>query len=505
MPTACAFELIHTYSLVHDDLPAMDDDDYRRGRLTNHKVFGEAMAILAGDALLTHGLGLIAETSAWARRRPRCFREVVAEMAERGRHRRDGRGPGRRHRVRGQDGAGRDARLHPPRKTAALIRGRSASGALLAGASRPGWRRSRRGRRPDRPRLPDRGRHPRRGGPAGELGKTAGKDERQQKSTYPGAPRSRRRPRRGPRPHSRGARRPRAARAGGGAASAPWPTSSSNAARPDMPDDPGRPRPRDPRLPRQPHRRGRGAARQPAPSAARRCRRAPRPASARRSSCATATAALRRQGRAAGRAQRRATRSRPRSRAWTRPSRPSIDRALSSSTARPTRRRSAPTRSSACRSPCARAAADDSGLPLYRYLGGPNARMLPVPLMNVINGGAHADNRLDIQEFMIVPGRAADVLGGAPVRRRDLPRAQAPPAGAEARAPASATRAASRRTCRRQRGGARTCSMRAIERGRLRAGRGRLRWPWTSRRASSGESGRYHAPGEGAAVKPRTR
>ncbi len=50
---ACAMEMIHTYSLIHDDLPAMDDDDYRRGHLTNHKVFGEAMAILAGDGLLT--------------------------------------------------------------------------------------------------------------------------------------------------------------------------------------------------------------------------------------------------------------------------------------------------------------------------------------------------------------------------------------------------------------------------------------------------------------------
>lgn len=52
MPFACALEMIHTYSLIHDDLPAMDNDDYRRGRLTNHKVYGEAMAILAGDALL---------------------------------------------------------------------------------------------------------------------------------------------------------------------------------------------------------------------------------------------------------------------------------------------------------------------------------------------------------------------------------------------------------------------------------------------------------------------
>jgi geranylgeranyl diphosphate synthase, type II len=60
METACALELIHTYSLIHDDLPAMDNDDYRRGMLTNHKVFGEAIAILAGDALLTLAFKLIA-------------------------------------------------------------------------------------------------------------------------------------------------------------------------------------------------------------------------------------------------------------------------------------------------------------------------------------------------------------------------------------------------------------------------------------------------------------
>jgi len=52
LPFACAIEMIHTYSLIHDDLPAMDNDDYRRGKLTNHKVYGEAIAILAGDALL---------------------------------------------------------------------------------------------------------------------------------------------------------------------------------------------------------------------------------------------------------------------------------------------------------------------------------------------------------------------------------------------------------------------------------------------------------------------
>ena len=56
---ACALEMIHTYSLIHDDLPAMDNDDYRRGKLTSHKIFGEAVAILAGDALLTHAFDVI--------------------------------------------------------------------------------------------------------------------------------------------------------------------------------------------------------------------------------------------------------------------------------------------------------------------------------------------------------------------------------------------------------------------------------------------------------------
>ncbi len=59
LPAACAMEMIHTYSLIHDDLPAMDDDDFRRGNPTNHKVFGEAIAILAGDALLTEAFILL--------------------------------------------------------------------------------------------------------------------------------------------------------------------------------------------------------------------------------------------------------------------------------------------------------------------------------------------------------------------------------------------------------------------------------------------------------------
>lgn len=59
MYCACALEMIHCYSLIHDDLPAMDNDDYRRGRLTNHKVYGQAMAILAGDGLLTEAFALL--------------------------------------------------------------------------------------------------------------------------------------------------------------------------------------------------------------------------------------------------------------------------------------------------------------------------------------------------------------------------------------------------------------------------------------------------------------
>ena len=61
MPVASAIELIHTYSLIHDDLPAMDNDDYRRGRPTNHKMYGEAIAILAGDALLTLAFDLLSD------------------------------------------------------------------------------------------------------------------------------------------------------------------------------------------------------------------------------------------------------------------------------------------------------------------------------------------------------------------------------------------------------------------------------------------------------------
>jgi geranylgeranyl diphosphate synthase type II len=77
MPAACALELVHAFSLVHDDLPAMDDDDLRRGKPTNHKVFGEATAILAGDGLLNLAFGLLARLE-----RQEAVPRAVRDLAE---------------------------------------------------------------------------------------------------------------------------------------------------------------------------------------------------------------------------------------------------------------------------------------------------------------------------------------------------------------------------------------------------------------------------------------
>lgn len=79
LQAACAVEMIHTYSLIHDDLPAMDDDDFRRGKPTSHKVYGEAMAILAGDGLLTHAFRVAAET---VRRLPNRTPETLRVLSE---------------------------------------------------------------------------------------------------------------------------------------------------------------------------------------------------------------------------------------------------------------------------------------------------------------------------------------------------------------------------------------------------------------------------------------
>jgi geranylgeranyl diphosphate synthase type II len=184
METSCALEMIHTYSLIHDDLPAMDNDDYRRGMPTNHKKFGEAIAILAGDALLTLAFKLIALNGARTGD-ARIIAALVTDIAD---------AAGTDGMVGGQvvdiesEGKKVDAEtidyIHS-HKTAALIRASLVAGARIAGAT------------------------PRQltaitacgealglafqivddildvEGSTEQLGKTAGKDAQQQKATYP--------------------------------------------------------------------------------------------------------------------------------------------------------------------------------------------------------------------------------------------------------------------------------------------------------------------------------
>jgi geranylgeranyl diphosphate synthase type II len=181
MPTACAMELIHTYSLVHDDLPAMDNDDFRRGAPTNHKVFGEAMAILAGDALLTLAFRLVADNAGQSA----ALRDVVVDIADAAGHKgmvagqvADLEAEGR------QVGAEVVDYIHA-HKTGALIRTSLRIGAMLCGADATQVRALSVA-----------------GADLGlafqivddildvvasseELGKTAGKDQIQQKATYP--------------------------------------------------------------------------------------------------------------------------------------------------------------------------------------------------------------------------------------------------------------------------------------------------------------------------------
>jgi geranylgeranyl diphosphate synthase type II len=133
LPVACALEMIHTYSLIHDDLPAMDDDDLRRGRPTSHKVFGEAMALLAGDGLLTEAFSLMARGNAAKNVDPGRLLEVIALIAGAAGH--AGMVGGQAADIR-SEGKPLDAAavefIHT-RKTGALITASVASGALLAG------------------------------------------------------------------------------------------------------------------------------------------------------------------------------------------------------------------------------------------------------------------------------------------------------------------------------------------------------------------------------------
>jgi geranylgeranyl diphosphate synthase type II len=130
---AASVELVHCYSLIHDDLPAMDDDDFRRGRPTSHKAFGEAAAILAGDALLTLAFGWIAEAGERVNAANRYLRATAALA----------RGAGMTGMVRGQ---ARDMLPTPPttleeierlhtEKTGALFRAAMEVGAAVAGAT----------------------------------------------------------------------------------------------------------------------------------------------------------------------------------------------------------------------------------------------------------------------------------------------------------------------------------------------------------------------------------
>lgn len=182
LPVACAIEFIHTYSLIHDDLPALDNDDLRRGRPTCHKKFGEAMAILAGDALLTLAFEVLASAPLLPAERVALVREISSAAGTR-----DGMVGGQ---VADLEAEGKDVTpemleyIHRS-KTAALIRASIVSGAIAGGASRS-----------DQERLRTFG------GLIGwafqvtddildveessaALGKTAGKDQAQQKATYP--------------------------------------------------------------------------------------------------------------------------------------------------------------------------------------------------------------------------------------------------------------------------------------------------------------------------------
>ena len=187
MPAACALELIHTYSLIHDDLPCMDDDDLRRGKPTNHKVFGETLAVLAGDALLAHAFRLIGDNARVKGVKPaavvettRIVAEAVSSLGMVGGQAADCLAEGKRARE-------KDVEFIHAKKTAALIRASVLAGAVLAGAGRKA-----------RVRLARYGEKlgllfqvvddilnvegdPRR------LGKAAGSDAKHRKATYPAA------------------------------------------------------------------------------------------------------------------------------------------------------------------------------------------------------------------------------------------------------------------------------------------------------------------------------
>jgi len=132
IPQAAAVELIHTYSLIHDDLPAMDNDDLRRGKPTNHKMFGEAMAILAGDALLTEAFSMM--TQADIKIKPSILLKAVREVALAAGH--NGMVGGQAQDIISEDAEpdGEILEFIHLHKTAALIKSSVRIGTILAGS-----------------------------------------------------------------------------------------------------------------------------------------------------------------------------------------------------------------------------------------------------------------------------------------------------------------------------------------------------------------------------------
>jgi len=134
VPVACALEMIHTYSLIHDDLPMMDDDDLRRGKPTNHKVFGEPIALLAGDGLLTEAFSVMTSPEISGRVSPQSLLQAIRVIARAAGH--EGMVGGQAVDIQWQ---GRPADLGVVKfmhthKTGAMITASVASGAILAGA-----------------------------------------------------------------------------------------------------------------------------------------------------------------------------------------------------------------------------------------------------------------------------------------------------------------------------------------------------------------------------------
>lgn len=134
LPIACAIEMIHTYSLIHDDLPSLDNDDIRRGRPTCHKVFGDATAILAGDALLTEAFRIIVDARYTDRMSPKILKQAIFEIASAAGA--DGMVGGQIMDVLydGKDGTKNILNYIHMHKTTALIRASIRIGAIVGGA-----------------------------------------------------------------------------------------------------------------------------------------------------------------------------------------------------------------------------------------------------------------------------------------------------------------------------------------------------------------------------------